>query len=69
MKVVIRKPPDGSRLRYRGAQAAALFFFGFATAALLLVHVILWAIFMVVAAIAAAWDMGWRVFVQHEPPE
>ena len=67
VKVVLRKRADApSPYRFRTAQAAALFFLGFATHALL---VLVFLIFVVVAAVAAAWDGGWRVFVRHEPPQ
>jgi hypothetical protein len=69
VKVVVRNRADGTTFRFRGAQATALFFLGFATAGLLLGHVYLFAIFIVVAALAAAWDMGYRVFVREEPPK
>ena len=70
VKVVLRKLAGApSPFRFRGAQAAALFFLGFATHALLVLDGLVFLIFGVVAAVAAAWDMGWRVFVRHEPPQ
>ena len=64
MKLALRQRP-GATFRFRGAQAAALFFFGFSTYALLDGDVYLFLIFAVVAALAAAWEMGWRAFVRH----
>jgi hypothetical protein len=64
VKLVLRQRP-GATFRFRGAQAVALFFLGFATGALLLGHAYLFVIFVVVAAFAGAWDMGWRLFVRH----
>jgi hypothetical protein len=68
VKVVLRKGADARPFRFRGAQAAALFFVGFSAHALLDGDPYVFLIFGVVAALAAAWDMGWRVFVRHEPP-
>ncbi len=68
MKVVLRKRADGKTFRCRGSQAAAVFFLGFATHALIIADVYVFAIFVVVAALAAAWGVGWRVFVRQEPP-
>jgi hypothetical protein len=65
MKVVVRKPA-GTTFRFRGPQAAAFFFFGLATYALLLTNVGVFLFFVAVAVLAAAWDMGWRVFVRED---
>jgi hypothetical protein len=67
-KVVLRKRADGTTFRCRGAQATAVFFLGFATNALIVGDLSIFAIFVVVAALAAAWGAGWRVFVRQEPP-
>jgi hypothetical protein len=64
VKLVVHQRP-GATIRFRGAQAAALFFLGFATYALLDGDAYLFAIFLVVAVLAGAWDMGWRLFVRH----
>ena len=69
VKIVIRKRADGTTWRIRGAQATAAFCLGFATAGLLLGNVLVFAVFAVVAVVAAAWDMGYRVFVRQEPPQ
>jgi hypothetical protein len=68
MKIVVRKPP-GATFRFRGAQAAAFFNFGLAIYALLLTNVGVFLFFVVVAVLAAAWDMGWRVFIREDSPE
>jgi hypothetical protein len=68
VKVVLHKRADAPPFRFRGAQAAALFFLGFATPALVVLDAYVFLIFVVVSALAAAWDMGWRVFVRHDPP-
>ena len=70
VKVLLGRRADApSPFRFRGAQAAALFFLGFATHALLVLDQYVFLIFVLVAAVAAAWDGGWRVFVRHEPPQ
>ena len=68
MKIVVRRPA-GTTVRVRGAQVTAAFFLGLATYALILANVGLFAVFAVVAALAAAWDMGWRVFIREDSPE
>jgi hypothetical protein len=68
MKIVVRKPPGGI-FRFRGAEAAAFYFFGLATYALLVANAVVFFVFVLVAVLAAAWDMGWRVYVRDEPPE
>jgi hypothetical protein len=69
VKFVFRKRAEGPAFRCRGAQAAAVFFGGFATHALLVADVYVFAIFVVVAGLLAAWGVGWRVFVREEPPQ
>jgi hypothetical protein len=56
--VVLRRRAGADPFRFRGGQAAALFFLGFATHALLSTDIHVFAIFVEVAALAAAWDAG-----------
>jgi hypothetical protein len=69
VKVVLRKRADAPPFRFRSVQAAAVFFLGFATHALILGDLSGFVAFGVVAALAAAWGAGWRVFVRQEPPK
>jgi hypothetical protein len=67
-QLVLRRRGGSDPFRFRAGQAAALFFLGFATHALLTTDVRVFLIFFVVAALAAAWDAGWRVLVRQGPP-
>jgi hypothetical protein len=69
VKVVLRKPARGTTFRCGGAEAVAVFSLGFATHALLVGDVVVFAIFAVVAGLAAVWGAGWRVLVRHGPPQ
>jgi len=69
MKVVLRRHGGADPFRFRVGQAAALFFLGVATHALLVTDVSVFLIFVVVAALAAAWDAGWRVLVRKDLPQ
>jgi hypothetical protein len=70
VKVVLRKRAvDETTFRCRGAQATAVFFFGFATHALLLGDLATFAIAGVIAALAAALGTRWRVLVRGKPPQ
>jgi 4-hydroxybenzoate polyprenyltransferase len=69
VKVVLHRQAGAQPFRVRRAQAVALFFLGFAVCALLVLHLTVFLVSVVVAALAAAWDMGWRVFARDDPPQ
>ncbi len=46
-----------------------MFLLGFATHALLVGDAPVFAVFVVLAGLAAVWAAGWRVFVRQDPPQ